>query len=177
MKLFIVYLLALLVLFPGLTSCNTDNPELPSQTEYPAVPDTSVTPDDPDNDDNNNSMDHKLKITIGTIFFGVTLENNTAATAFKALLPITMNMYELNGNEKFYNLSASLPAAASHADIIRTGDLMLYGSNCVVLFYETFSSSYSYTRLGHTDNPSGLADALGSGSVTVKFETADNKNK
>ncbi len=47
---------------------------------------------------------------------------------------------------------------------------MLYGSSCVVLFYETFSSGYSYTRIGAVDNPEGLSQVLGNGNVTVKFE-------
>ena len=83
---------------------------------------------------------------------------------------MTVNMPDLNRNEKYYYLSGSLPTAASNPGTIRTGDLMLYGSNCVVLFYESFSTSYSYTRLGRVNNSSGLASALGSGSVTVTFE-------
>jgi len=47
---------------------------------------------------------------------------------------------------------------------------MLYGRSCVVLFYETFNTSYTYTRIGAIDDPTGLADALGTEDVVVKFE-------
>ena len=112
----------------------------------------------------------KMKITIGTHIFTATFNNNATATSFKAKLPITINMTELNGNEKYFDLPNSLPANASNPVTIQNGDLMLYGSNTLVLFYKTFSTSYSYTPLGHIDNPSGLAAALGSGNLTVKFE-------
>lgn len=112
----------------------------------------------------------KIKITIGTNVFNATLQNSATATAFIAKLPISINMNELNGNEKYFDLTNDLPVNASNPGTIHGGDLMLYGSNTLVLFYKTFSTSYSYTRLGSVDNPSGLATALGSGNVKVGFE-------
>jgi hypothetical protein len=112
----------------------------------------------------------RLRITIGTSTFISTLYNNATANAFKAKLPMTITMVELNGNEKYFELSGSLPTNASIPSAIREGDLMIYGSNTLVLFYKTFSTSYSYTKLGHIDNTTGLATALGSGNKTVTFE-------
>jgi len=80
-------------------------------------------------------------------------------------------MNELNGNEKYYNMDSSLAIDSSRPDTIKSGDFMLYGSDCLVLFYQSFSSSYSYTSLGFAENPEGLAAALGSGSVSVTYQT------
>lgn len=123
------------------------------------------------NTDNSSNTDTvKMKITIGSDVFTVTLNNNATAIAFKAMLPLTIKMTELNGNEKYSDLPNALPANASNPGTIQNGDLMLYGSNTLVLFYKTFSTSYSYTRIGRIENPSGLSSALGSGNVTVTFE-------
>jgi hypothetical protein len=46
---------------------------------------------------------------------------------------------------------------------------MLYGSNTFVLFYEAFSTSNSYTKLGKLSNTTGLVSALGKGNVTVSI--------
>lgn len=72
-------------------------------------------------------------------------------------------MSELHGNEKYYYFNKSLPTNSERVGRIENGDLMLYGSDCLVLFYESFSSGYSYTKLGKVDNPSELEDAVGSG--------------
>lgn len=162
-----------MILLVTLASCSTDDPfSVSSETEQPAPPDN---PDEPDNDDTNNPNDNNpmsniLKISVGSASFTLTLENNATATAFKALLPMTVNMSEMNSNEKYYYLSENLPTAPSNPGTIQTGDLMLYGSSCLVLFYESFRTFYGYTRLGRMDNPSGLAFALGSGSAKVTFE-------
>ncbi|WP_073852583.1 cyclophilin-like fold protein [Pontibacter flavimaris] len=112
----------------------------------------------------------KLKITVGSSIFAATLYNNASATAFKAQLPMTIEMSELNDNEKFFALPENLPTNASNPGTIQAGDIMLYGNSTLVLFYKSFPTSYNYTRLGKIANPSGLAAALGSGGVTVTFE-------
>jgi hypothetical protein len=108
-------------------------------------------------------------LTVGEHRFSITLTDNAAARAFAAQLPLTLDMSELNGNEKHAELPEALPTNASRPGTIRNGDLMLYGSTTLVVFYETFNSSYSYTRLGRVNDPDGLSQALGRGSVRVVF--------
>lgn len=112
----------------------------------------------------------KMKIIVGVNSYVATLYDNETANAFAALLPLSITMNELNGNEKYYYLSGNLPNSPSNPSTIQNGDLMLYGSNCIVLFYETFSTSYSYTKIGTVDNPTGLKTALGQNNPTVTFE-------
>jgi hypothetical protein len=114
-------------------------------------------------------VDNALIITIGGKPFGATLSDNSTAAAFKALLPLSVSMSELNGNEKLYRLPTNLPAQPSRPVSIQSGDLMLYGANTVVLFYKSFPTTYSYTRIGRIDDPAGLERAVGAGSVTVTF--------
>lgn len=122
-----------------------------------------------DNGNMNGQMNQNILIHVGGHTFSATLEDNETARAFLALLPMTVNMTEMNGNEKYYNLSQNLPTHTFRPGTIHAGDLLLWGSNTVVLFYETFSSGYSYTRLGKIDNPEGLASAVGRGNVSVTF--------
>lgn len=129
--------------------------------------------DEPSSGGNNDNdtisiMDH-LSITVNGMEFTATLVDNESARVFAAMLPMTIDMSELNGNEKYYYLDSDLPTNSVRPGTIHAGDLMLYGSSCVVLFYDTFQSGYSYTRLGSIDNPAGLAAALGHGNATVTF--------
>ena len=108
-------------------------------------------------------------MTVGERRFAITLSDNAAARALAAQLPLTLDMSELNGNEKHADLPKALPANASRPGTIRNGDLMLYGTDTLVVFYSTFNSLYSYTRLGRVDAPAGLARELGPGGVRVVF--------
>ena len=148
-----LYILLLLFISTNLFGCNNNQTQ---HIEKPAAMNLQDT--------------IKIKIKIGDSTFTATLHDNATAATFKILLPITANMVELNGNEKYVDLSNKLPTNASNPGTIQAGDLMLYGSSTVVLFYKTFSTSYNYTKLGRINDVKGLAATVGSGSVTVTFE-------
>ena len=111
----------------------------------------------------------RMWMTVGERRFALTLADTEAARAFAAMLPLTIDMADLNSNEKHAELPKALPTNASRPGTIRNGDLMLYGSTTLVVFYLSFDSSYPYTRLGRVDDPTGLAQALGKGSVRIEF--------
>ncbi len=142
----------LLVFFISLMACNMDNNLTPNSTN------------------GNILTTSQIKIRVGQRTFTATLLNNPTAAAFRARLPLTLAMTELNENEKYGQLSPALPTNATSPGTIQVGDLMVYGSSTLVLFYESFRTSYSYTKLGRIDDPTGLTVALGSGNVTVYFD-------
>ena len=122
------------------------------------------------NDNHNPATTTKMKIQIGSRIFTATLFDNPTTTRLKAMLPLTLDMSELNGNEKYFHFSTNLPTDASNPGTIKSGDLMLWGDNSLVLFYKTFPTTYSYTKLGRVENSSDLLSAVGSGKVKVTFE-------
>ena len=126
-----------------------------------AAPSTTKTP--------KTSEESRMWMTVGERRFAITLADTKAARAFAAMLPLTLDMEELNGNEKKKELPNALPTDTHRPGTIHNGDLLLWGSRTVVIFYLTFDSSYAYTRLGRVDDPTGLAQALGRRDVRVVF--------
>lgn len=120
-----------------------------------------------------NEAASSVDIKIGNTNFVAILYDNASTQALLAQMPLTLNMDDLHKNEKYYYLSESIPTDSAQVGTINSGDLMLYGSDCVVLFYKNFPTSYSYTKLGYIKDISGLADALGEGSAQVTFSVND----
>jgi len=169
-------LLSLLAIFSLCDSCSPESPQSPSQEK---TPDTSLeSPQGKDGDEDSGqekdstvtTMAKHIILKVGDSTFKATLSDTRAAEEFASLLPMTLHMSELNGNEKYHYLQSPLTRDDHRAGSIRTGDIKLYSGSCVVLFYKDFESGYSYTDLGTVDSPYGLGDALGSGSVDVSFE-------
>jgi hypothetical protein len=119
----------------------------------------------------------QMTLKIGSSTFTATLEENATATAFKMMLPMTVKMTELNGNEKYYRLRKDLPIKPSNPEKIENGDLMMYGADTLVLFYKSFPAPYTYTRIGRIHDHRALAAAVGSGNVSVTYELSSEASK
>ena len=111
----------------------------------------------------------EVRIKIGNTKFKASFEDNKSTRALLKKFPVTYTMSELNGNEKYNYLNYELPENEQEVKTIHAGDIMLYGSDCIVLFYKDFKTSYSYTRLGRITDTTGLEEAVTKGKVKVQF--------
>lgn len=115
-------------------------------------------------------MERKMTVTINGEEFSATLEDNETVRELLTRLPLTIEMEDLNSNEKYYYLDESLPTDATNVGRIERGNIMLFGSDCLVLFYKSFETPYSYTRIGKIDDVDNLEEQFGQGSVRITFE-------
>ena len=113
-----------------------------------------------------NKLISDLKVIIDGKTYNAKIEENETAQSFVNMLPVEYNMSELNGNEKYIYLDNTLPTNSYSPEHIEKGDIMLYGNNCLVVFYKSFNTSYSYTKIGHIED---LSD-LGNGNIIIRFE-------
>lgn len=91
---------------------------------------------------------NRIYIQVGNHTLVAVLENNESAEAFKELLtdgPLTIAASNYGGFEKVCSLGIELPENDSRITT-DAGDICLYNSDQIVIFYG--SNSWSYTRLG-----------------------------
>ena len=115
----------------------------------------------------------KMNVQIGDHTFTATLEDNQAVAELAEMMeegPVTITLDDYGGFEKVGSLGRSLTTSNSQTTTT-AGDIVLYNSSSIVMFYG--SNSWSYTRLGKIDDLTGWADALGRGSVTAILTLVD----
>lgn len=122
---------------------------------------------------NNQSEEIKINLIVNSKIFSATLDNNETTRELIQMFPITLNMSDLHSNEKYNYLNSNLTTNSKTPGEINAGDIKLFGNNCLVVFYESFNNSYSYTDLGRVDNVSDFVSELGNGSVNITFELAN----
>ncbi|MDQ0230950.1 cyclophilin-like fold protein [Metabacillus malikii] len=167
-------ILCLFIFSFGLTACTISETNESEETNQEELPTSDSIQETRDIDMSNPSTMIDLNITIGDQVFSAKLYNNQTTQAFIEKLPLDINMSDVNSNEKFYSLPDTLPTNSERPGEINAGDIMLYGDNGLVLFYETFSSTYSYTRLGYFEEAVSFALAVGDGDINVAFDLAEN---
>lgn len=153
-----------------LTACDNNETYENKQTNQHEVSTSDSKEQKDDVDETKTSATIDLLITVGEKTFSAKIYNNQTTQALVEQFPLTVDMSELNGNEKYYYLSNTLPITFEQPGKIYAGDIMLYGDNCLVVFYKTFSSFYKYTRLGYIEDAAGFAQAVGAGNVKVTFK-------
>lgn len=114
-----------------------------------------------------------VHITVGNRVFAAKFHDNPSARAIAGQMPFTLDMGDYARQEKVTELDFELPAAPTESPAtVRSGELYLWSGNQFVLFYTTFSNSYSYVRIGYIEDTSDLMSILGTGNVSVTFSAA-----
>lgn len=165
----VLSILAIAAAIVLLAGCRVDEQAYSEATDAGPVAETAESIQTPEEGGEASTVQNIEMIVSGKAF-SVTMLDTESSRALVERLPMQIEMQELNGNEKYHYLEKSLPAAEESPSTIHTGDLMLFGTDCLVLFYKDFSTSYSYTPLGYVTNPEGLAQALGKGNVSITFQ-------
>lgn len=116
-----------------------------------------------------------LRMMIGNTAVAVDWENNESVEALKAQCenePLVIQMSMYGGFEQVGPIGSRLPSNDAQTTT-SAGDIVLYSSNQIVVFYG--SNSWAYTKLGHiTDqDASGVAGLLSNGNVTITISMED----
>lgn len=122
--------------------------------------------------ENGETMKIIIKLQVEDVVVHAELYNNEAAEMLYEKLPLTLEMSDMP-HEKYSYLGFTLSTNKENVGKINAGDIMLWGNNCLVVFYESFETSYSYTKIGRISDIESFLSAIDSGSVTLTFEKAE----
>ena len=165
-----------------LSGCSTADPGAQSEKEPAAFEEKHSEPSMIPEGEGNQQLNHQkaeseendtmLRMKINDTAVAVNWEENESVEALKEQCrnaPLTIQMSMYGGFEQVGPIGQSLPRNDSRTTT-RSGDIVLYSGNQIVVFYG--SNTWSYTRLGHIIDQSEeeLTELLGNGDVTMTFE-------
>lgn len=165
-RLFFIFLALL-----GLSACGTGATQTTSEISQPQS--TVSEPETPEiqqpSEAEENLDTPALKIAVGQYELWATFEDNSSAEEFQELLsqgPLTITMEDYGGFEKVGPLGTTLTRNDTQITTA-PGDVILYQGNQITIYYGV--NSWNFTKLAKINDPSGLQEKLGDGTVTVTF--------
>lgn len=87
-----------------------------------------------------------MKLEIDKNVLDVTWNDNASVTALNEIKPLTINMHLYGGFEQVGSIGKSI-VSDDKKITTKPGDIVLYSSNQIVVFFGT--NTWSYTKLGH----------------------------
>lgn len=167
MKKILFILTAIIMLF--MVGC-TSEPDM-TESQEPQSQYNILSDEETSNYMNEKNENTNLTLSVDGTQLRVKWENNASVSALKELAAdgnLTIKAHQYGGFEQV----GSLPQRIESKDVHMTaepGDIMLYSSNSVVVYYGT--NTWSYTKLGHIENLSEaeLQELLSGETVTLTF--------
>ena len=165
----IVLLVLLFVMVATMSSCGS-KPITSSTTEEPSttIPSTEPSSTTTEQKEDDSYMSKTLVLKIDNQEVNVYWMDNNSAKELKKLAQdtLTITLEKYGDFEQFGSIGHILPSNDERLTA-NVGDIMLYQSNKIVLFYG--SNTYSYTKLGHINlSKTELEELLGEeDSVTI----------
>ena len=164
-----VKLLCMLFAVFSLSACGGTGAPVAPGTAQTGAAETETAESLPSESTESDQEGSALKITVGEQELLATFADNSSAEEFRELLaqgPLTIAMEDYGGFEKVGPLGTTLTRNDTRITT-EPGDVILYQGNQITIYYGT--NSWSFTRLARIDDPSGLQEVLGEGTVSVTF--------
>lgn len=132
---------------------------------------TNIVKEDKKAGNQNVGEDEKMSINIQIkdMNYHAEIDDNIIVKELLEMLPLTLSMQHLNDQEVYGYLTEDLSASNDYTGAIHAGDIMLFNDRCLVLFYEDFTTSYRYTRIGHISSAENLREVLADDLIDITF--------
>ncbi|MDD4069472.1 MAG: cyclophilin-like fold protein [Candidatus Izemoplasmatales bacterium] len=164
----IIILIIGLVMMISLTSCGSKtNNTISTIDDNPSIIPSDTTQSDNTSTEDDELMNKAIVFKIGNTEVDVYWLDNDSVKALKNLAKdgLTINMSKYGGFEQVGSIGSTMPSSDTRITT-NPGDIVLYSSNQIVIFYD--SNTWSYTKLGHINlSKSELIDLLGDEDVVI----------